>query len=411
MIPYTKYHLYCKLHSKLKCLIKGVEMSITDKIGRRNVIPHIYVKGTHYEVGFTVGRTFSSITQEYIKCHTALNNSYLPAYNTVEGKKNYDATLDSLRKNFPQYVRELEGNADGAQVPFHKLMLLHMDEILPKSIKEEGTINVAGCSTVVCNYPGQEILGHNEDALEETFNKFYLVSAHVKSDQPQGKWKVKEEKFTTLCYAGMLPGYTMSYNQHGLAFTVNIIMAKHLRVGKTPRSFLCRSLLAAENLSQVEEMLRDKGTGLADGFCINLIFLKDPEKIFYNCEVAPPAENENESKVSTEPANKGEKIIHMNRYLRLLAEEGDDRLADSSTHRHERIDSLPPIKTERDVVRILGDTEDKVYPVFREEGQKDGDIKTIATGIFNCSNLTWSIYSDNPKTSEPLVVLPMVLKN
>ena len=79
----------------------------------------------------------------------------------------------------------------------------------------------------------KEILGHTEDALTETLNHFYLVSAHIISDKPQGRWNVTEEKFTSLCYAGHLPGYTMSYNHHGLVFSINTLCAKNLIPGKT----------------------------------------------------------------------------------------------------------------------------------------------------------------------------------
>jgi hypothetical protein len=47
----------------------------------------------------------------------------LPLYETDAGKKVYKETLTSVHKNFPQYVREMEGTADGAQVPFHKVQL------------------------------------------------------------------------------------------------------------------------------------------------------------------------------------------------------------------------------------------------------------------------------------------------
>ena len=88
-----------------------------------------------------------------------LNDDYLPLYNTPEGSKCdelencinhkqnvrffphtssskssiwffyhffqseavYDATLQSVRESFPQYVRELEGIAHGAGVDFHKV--------------------------------------------------------------------------------------------------------------------------------------------------------------------------------------------------------------------------------------------------------------------------------------------------
>lgn len=46
-------------------------------------------------------------------------------------------------------------------------------------------------------------------------------------------FKVTEERFTSLCYAGQLPGYTMSYNHHGLVFSINTLGADNLYSGKT----------------------------------------------------------------------------------------------------------------------------------------------------------------------------------
>lgn len=102
----------------------------------------------------------------------------------------------------------------------------------------------------------QQILAHTEDALAATLNHFYIVSAHIINDSPEGKYKVlcwivyfiiiyaiftfsiwisqvTEERFTSLCYAGHLPGYTMNYNHHGLVFSINTLSAKRLQSGKT----------------------------------------------------------------------------------------------------------------------------------------------------------------------------------
>lgn len=38
-----------------------------------------------------------------------------------DAEETYNATLNSVKQSFPQYVRELEGIADGAQVEFHKV--------------------------------------------------------------------------------------------------------------------------------------------------------------------------------------------------------------------------------------------------------------------------------------------------
>ncbi|KAG8227770.1 hypothetical protein J437_LFUL005777, partial [Ladona fulva] len=113
------------------------------------------------------------------------------------------------------------------------MFLLHMDDILPNSLGKRSSDNTSGCSSICINYPDNEILGHNEDALPEVLNHWYLVSAHIISEEPEGRWKVTEEKFTSLCYAGHLPGFTMSYNHHGFVYSINIVSANRLHSGKT----------------------------------------------------------------------------------------------------------------------------------------------------------------------------------
>lgn len=67
------------------------------------------------------GRNFSGIIQSFVNNCKFLNEEALPAFSTLEGKKAYEDTLNCLKNNFPQYVKELEGTADGADVSFHKV--------------------------------------------------------------------------------------------------------------------------------------------------------------------------------------------------------------------------------------------------------------------------------------------------
>lgn len=57
----------------------------------------------------------------YVATSEAINGDYLPIYRTPEGRKVYDDTLATMNASFPQYVREIQGVADGAQVDFHKV--------------------------------------------------------------------------------------------------------------------------------------------------------------------------------------------------------------------------------------------------------------------------------------------------
>ncbi|KAJ8938519.1 hypothetical protein NQ314_011462 [Rhamnusium bicolor] len=163
-----------------------------------------------------------------------------------------------------------------------------------------------------------EVLGHTEDALSETLNHFYFVSAHIISEKPQGRWKVTEEKFTSLCYAGHLPGYTMNYNHHGLVFSINTLSAKNLKSGKTPRHFLTRALLSAENFAQAQQILRDAGCGAGNGCSVNMTFLnQEGNRLFHNAEMGP-ADKCDESQLNIFTASPGENIFHCNNQLNQL---------------------------------------------------------------------------------------------
>ncbi|PSN46475.1 hypothetical protein C0J52_06877 [Blattella germanica] len=304
--------------------------------------------------------------QNFLAINSTLNEEILPLYETVEGKKIYEETLSTVKKSFPQYVVELQGIADGAKVPFYK-----------------------------------ELLGHNEDARPEVLGHYYLVSAHIVNSAPQGRWKVKEEHFTSLCYAGYLPGLTMSFNQHGFIFTCNSIRPKRIIPGKMPRA-----LLSAKNLVQAQEILRDSGGGCGDGFSVNMTFLnQEGNRLFHNAEVSPVEDGNNESELAIFTTSPGEHAIHCNIYLRLNVPEVEETMT-SSRHRHASLGSFPKPKCRKDVINMLGDQSDKEYPVFRQTDYAE----TVAVGIFDCVKRTWSLYADNPKKNDPIMVLPLNLK-
>lgn len=59
--------------------------------------------------------------QSFLDINGTLKEVYLPVYETPEGRKCYEATLATVKKNYPQYIEEIQGTADGAEVPFHKV--------------------------------------------------------------------------------------------------------------------------------------------------------------------------------------------------------------------------------------------------------------------------------------------------
>ncbi|KAK2726392.1 beta-alanyl-dopamine/carcinine hydrolase-like isoform X1 [Artemia franciscana] len=378
---------------------------------RRNCLPVIHTSGTYYEVGFDIGKTFRHIIQDFLTISDALNNELIPAFEAPEGKQIYNESLLQLEENFPQYVNEIRGTADGADVPFHKLLLLHLDQTLLMNFKKsDAPMASTGCSTVCVTTGEQAFLGHTEDALPEALNHCYIVNAHIRENEPQGKWKVQEEEFSAICYAGHLPGFCMGYNHHGLLYSINILTPAKVLTKKTPRHFLARALLSAQSLEKAQAILRDRPIGSSDGFSVNMTFIKqEGDRLFHNVEVAPST-NEDESNLSILTIGPGEHLLHCNKYLRLKVDEAPGSLAvESSCHRHDTFAKFVKPKCCNDVKCLLGDQSDAIFSFFREGGDPDF-VKTICTGIFDCVNLTWSIYIKNPAKSEPLVVIPLQLQ-
>lgn len=69
------------------------------------------------------GRTFANLIQNLVKTSNLLER-YISVYETIRGREVYEETLAAVRKDFPQYIKELEGTADGAKVPFYKVNIL-----------------------------------------------------------------------------------------------------------------------------------------------------------------------------------------------------------------------------------------------------------------------------------------------
>lgn len=78
--------------------------------------------------------------------------------------------------------------------------------------------------------------------------------------------------------------------------------------------FLCRALLSANNLTQVENILKDKGCGSAVGFSVNVTFLDEPgDRLFYNFEVGPSSTFSDESLLNKICIKPGDHYFHCNK--------------------------------------------------------------------------------------------------
>lgn len=97
------------------------------------------------------------------------------------------------------------------------------------------------------------------------------------------------------------------------------------------------------------------------------------------------------------------------RYVRMPVPEIEGMIIALSDARLHLFEKMPAPKTRANLIRMLGDQSNHQFPVYHT---KKGDpCVTLAVGIFDCIARTWSIYSTNPMESEPLMVLPLLLKD
>ena len=79
------------------------------------------------------------------------------------------------------------------------------------------------------------------------------------------------------------------------------------------RHFICRELLSANTMDAAHQILKGSDTGAADGFSVNMIFMrKDGDYLFQNAEVGP-AEDSNETPMSIVTLSLGEHFLHTNK--------------------------------------------------------------------------------------------------
>ncbi|KOB67317.1 NBAD hydrolase [Operophtera brumata] len=176
------------------------------------------------------GRNFASVIKSFVSSFGNLRD-FEAEYKTDAGRAIYDKTLANMKRKFPYYVKEIQGVADGAKVPFYQLFLLQLDDIMLTANHNHVPRNdTGGCSSIGVN------------------NRQY----------------------------------------NGLVFSINTLSPHQLKPGNTPRTFITRKILAAKSFPDAEKILRDEGLGIANGFSLNMIWSDAwGSSKMYNVEVAP----------------------------------------------------------------------------------------------------------------------------
>ncbi|VVC42587.1 Peptidase C45 [Cinara cedri] len=376
---------------------------------RQDYIPVLYVSGSHYEIGHTMGRVYGNMLKQFVAAYEPLKD-YLKAFADPKGRKIYDEALAQSRRYFPQYIIEMEGIADGSSVPFEQLFLMTLDDTLPVNLeKGKGPV---GCTSILVNQPSLKALGHTEDALTETVNNFILLCAHIiPSDREKGGiFEAREEKFKAITYIGHLSGYASGFNYHGVIFSINTLFVSNPLPNKIPREIITRALLGARaDMKEIMSIVLNEGCGTADGFNVNVAFLNEPSEQFvtHTIEVVPDPGNSSAIALNSFPV--GQNSLHTNRMLHIKYPELHEEAYNSSLVREARYAQLTKnnlISNVVDLVRVLGNQDDiTTYPIFSDSDS--ARVNTIVLGIFDLDLRVWVLWTNDPLRTPPLLQLPL----
>lgn len=373
-------------------------------------LPVLFTRGSHYDIGYTIGRTFTDRIHQFYQNSTLVQQGLLPFYDCEAGRSVYASYLKNVTDAFPDYLKEIRGIADGCGMQFENIFLLnmakevynfHYNKVFNVS---KGKGGIWGCTVGYINTPDTKILAHNEDCDPTVKNYGYIVQAHIEDQNSIENGCV----FTAYSYPGALCGGNYGFNNYGMAISCNGLYPNLAIEGATPRYFLNRALLRSKNFDDAISIAQNRGYGSAFGFCANMASLENPEKMCA-MEVAPGMPESRialkyieEQKDTSKPCH----YFHINNYR--LMEMDQFEFMDSSIARTKKTVEFPDPKTWDDLKQVLGDTSNSDYPIYRTPRPTD-DSQTVCTGVFDMLNKTMKVFVGNVKTeTKPLIVMSMV---
>ncbi len=194
------------------------------------MITHITVSGSHYECGLQIGQSLKEKIRIRLETHITDD-----VFNELSAKAT--VTQETCRELCPQFMEELYGMAEGADVSFDRIFLLSCEELRDAEV---------GCTTVAEVSKDVVSIFHNEDTGDDS-EEFALIT-----------YNLPNYSLTAFSYAGNLPGDAFGWNSFGTCVTVNYLapIDKEIDLNRLPRNFTGRSLLEAEGIDHGLEILR-----------------------------------------------------------------------------------------------------------------------------------------------------------
>lgn len=334
------------------------------------LMQRIEVAGDPYQVGFGLGAAGARAIREIVP-RLARYQALVREWSESE---RLSALLGAARETYPDYVREIEGIADGARVDFAHLFLWNCRGDFPGGGDQHGSED-AGCTTVMIPGQGREpaIIAHNEDDQPELDGHCFLARVVP----------ARGVAFTSFYSPGLLPGHTFGVNDAGLVQTINHIRPYDQQIG-IPRHVIARAVLGSVRLDTALAVLNR--TDRASGFH-HTLGQAGGEPLL---SVEAPA-----SRCAVHSVTSA--AVHSNHLVFSECADIVQEVTDSSARRLRRGEALisEGALEGRDASVVLGDDADPQLPICRKRRGGTDSGYTLAAAVFAVASerVDWRVHS------------------
>lgn len=199
--------------------------------------PLVRVGGTHREIGRQIG---AACTEQIL--HSIHNANVLMELARDSLELSWEGAQIQARKyvpfaqeRYPQYVEEMLGMAEGANVAFEDLAVVNAMEAVTMD-----ALHLSKCTSFAVNQDRTAdehvLVAHNEDWVPDDEQDVYVVHA-----TPDG-----DPAFLAMTYGGLLPN--VGFNSEGIAQCCDSVYPTDSRIG-IPRVVVSRAVLGARTLA------------------------------------------------------------------------------------------------------------------------------------------------------------------
>ena len=340
---------------------------------------------SHYDLGFQMG----AFAAPHIRARLSQPiYAWLVPWATSHGIAIYDDFLRAHVAAYPDYIDEIQGMADGANVTFAELFVINTKLALtyfaPASLRGQfgGGHGVDQCTDYFLRRDEHganvTMLAHNEDADDGDAGHTFIAHVRFRGDEPS---------WSAFVYAGALPTGGFGWNSNGLAFTLNYVAPLSGVVrGGIARAFVGRDMLEARDFDDLKRrvVLTDSLVGWSAGHNHQLLDFSVRPARALGIETGP-------GHVSASTALHS-RYAHENLYLYLDVAQAKDP---GSEARAARIAQLPPARDAADVLAILSDADNRRFPIYHAAAntRDETGLRTLATVSFDAEHCVAALWS------------------